>query len=225
MKSDWHRPLGIPITEWLVAFFTLVIMGSSIVYTVYAKKQWKVMRESNRINRESLESVQRAFVSEAPISVTRIDDPKTAKIIGWTVSFGWVNNGATPTKDMTSHVSVRADNTPLPDSFDFPDQWTEGEPHIVRATFIASKATVGSLSFSITDEALDKVKAGTYFINVWGRAPYHDIFTNSPEHITKFCSQLRMTGIPGDPRITVPFQFDVCPQLRSTCADSECVDH
>jgi hypothetical protein len=42
LKSDWHRPLGIPITEWLVAFFTLVIMASSIVYTVYARKQWKV---------------------------------------------------------------------------------------------------------------------------------------------------------------------------------------
>ncbi len=62
LKSDWHRPLGIPITEWLVAFFTLVIMGSSIVYTVYAKKQWRVMRESNKINREALESVQRAFI-------------------------------------------------------------------------------------------------------------------------------------------------------------------
>ena len=36
--QDWHRPLGIPITEWLVAFFTLVIMSSSIVYTIYARE-------------------------------------------------------------------------------------------------------------------------------------------------------------------------------------------
>src|ERR1035438_8116299 len=42
-QRDWHRPLGIPITEWFVAFFTLVIMASSIVYTVYAKRQWRVM--------------------------------------------------------------------------------------------------------------------------------------------------------------------------------------
>src|SRR5260370_24128262 len=57
LKNDWHRPLGIPITEWLVAFFTLVIMASSIVYTVYARKQWRVMIKSNEINREALESV------------------------------------------------------------------------------------------------------------------------------------------------------------------------
>ncbi|HEY6764999.1 MAG TPA: hypothetical protein VI386_09515 [Candidatus Sulfotelmatobacter sp.] len=41
-KSDWHKPLGIPITDWFMAVFTLIIMASSILYTVYARRQWKV---------------------------------------------------------------------------------------------------------------------------------------------------------------------------------------
>jgi len=64
---------------WIAAA-TIIIAVANIKYTQYAAKQWTEMRESNSINREALESVQRAFVSEAPISITRIDDRKPRRL-------------------------------------------------------------------------------------------------------------------------------------------------
>jgi hypothetical protein len=42
-NRDWHKPLGIPITEWIIAALTVVLAVSSILYTVYAGRQWRVM--------------------------------------------------------------------------------------------------------------------------------------------------------------------------------------
>jgi len=109
LKNDWHRPLGIPITDWLVAFFTLVIMGSSIVYTVYAKKQWRVMRESNTINRESLYAVQRPFVTFNAVDshVINITDPKTKQRIKiFQIGGKWENVGNTPAIDIIGAFDV-----------------------------------------------------------------------------------------------------------------------
>jgi hypothetical protein len=46
----------------IIAFFTALIFIATAAYAVIAILQWHTMRESNEINRDALESVQRAFV-------------------------------------------------------------------------------------------------------------------------------------------------------------------
>ena len=59
IKDWWLRLKG---NERLSLIFELVIVVATTCYAVVALYQWGTMKDSNNINRESLISVQRAFV-------------------------------------------------------------------------------------------------------------------------------------------------------------------
>jgi hypothetical protein len=58
----------------ITALATVAIVVLTFVYVSYSKKQWETMQESNRITRDALISVQRAFVGRLDpiISITEI---------------------------------------------------------------------------------------------------------------------------------------------------------
>jgi hypothetical protein len=217
LKSDWHKPLDIPITEWLVAFFTLVIMASSIVYTVYARRQWKVMRESNKISRNSLESVQRAFVSTRRVEVTPIPDKQPNQVAGVQIDIGWENNGTTPAKSLTQHISTKWDDKPLPSDFGFPDEWMAGNEHTSKPTYLGPKGSLGGGIFIVPAVVLKQIQDGQRYVSYWGWVRYRDVFKNW--HVTEICFELKSNG-PMNSANTFPFRLDSCS--RHNCIDEDC---
>jgi len=234
LKSDWHRPLGIPITEWLVAFFTLVIMASSIVYTVYAKKQWRVMRQSNEINREALESVQRAFVTgriTGQVRTTNMDSTHA-----WEIDITLENSGTTPAIDTVTYYNSKAKTiTEEPTEELFKGVDTAFSP----AFTIAPKGTQ-ELVPPVTGEDLilgrdfgNVIRESTNFIPqpnmfVWGWVVYRDVFPQTEQHLTEFCWRLRSVDLPASPvspKNSDPVRFSWVGCKQHHCTDHDCKDY
>jgi hypothetical protein len=203
-QKNWHFILQI----------CLLLVGGYVAW-IYSG-QLDQMIESNKINRDSLQTVQRAFVFASDIEPRPIENA-----VGFMVK--WQNSGTTPTRDLHMHVSYLATpNIPLPDDFSFPDLWTEGAPHVNVLSVIGPKATMGSPAGPIQTPIIDAVYERRQRLYFWGWAEYKDVFENTPTHITKFCYELIITRKePARPKgFTYTIRLDTWP--RHNCYDKDC---
>jgi hypothetical protein len=183
-----------------------------------AIKEVNTMRESNRINREALESVQRAFVLPGDVDPTVIGNNSTQSV---RFSFRWNNSGTTPTKGLRTHVNYRWDVQELPIDFPFSDLWEEGRPHVQTPALLGPKASTAVDVGPVPAQVVNGVVQHYYHLNFWGWARYRDVFRDTPEHLTEFCYEL----IPFDVQIgkdstTIKYRLDNC--TRHNCYDNEC---
>ena len=229
LKNDWHRPLGIPITEWLVAFFTLVIMGSSIVYTVYAKKQWRVMRESNRINHEALTSVQRAFVTYQTAKMQRMKRnlAKNAPHY-WEISAIIENSGTTPAISVITSFQAKSGLSVEPNEELFKGNGKDMSP----PGTVGSKVLEDVGPISTPEAAIFGRDFADNFSNVtitnfdprtflWGWIVYKDVFHDTAPHLTEYCRQIGQVSVIRDlshPDPQVTFNWHAC-------RDHNCTEH
>src|SRR5947209_11029534 len=85
-----------PANKFLVAF-TGIIAISTVVYAIVAGLQLTALLESNRINRESLQSVQRAFISFQGINQdTIIERSALGETEDFHFAVNMMNTGNTP---------------------------------------------------------------------------------------------------------------------------------
>jgi hypothetical protein len=187
-----------------------------------AANQVLALKESNRINRESLQSVQRAFVFVPDIQAVRIDDETdSTKAVSINFSVSFSNNGTTPTRKMTEHNSFLWIIPPLPNDFSFPDLWDETKPKVNTPFALGPKMSASTTAMSVPAEVISLVKKHQTHLYIWGWVKYNDIFPHTPEHITRFCSEI--TGFTGDPlnrQLTgVKLISENCGQ---NCYDEEC---
>src|ERR1035438_1424526 len=131
------------------ALGTIAIVVLTWTYVSYSKKQWQEMQTSNQTSRESLVSVQRAFVFDSTLGILPRFDQQSKEIPTWDIQFNWENSGATPARTVLSHLSWEFRDAPLPVNFDFPDRWVVGQPHDDSPTFIAPKARIGAPGLSV----------------------------------------------------------------------------
>jgi hypothetical protein len=220
------------VLEWLrkPENHTYVTTGCAVlaalitaIYTVFAILQWSAMRESNKINREALQSVQRAFVTFSPSldTIIRIT-PQTNRANFWDFTIPIENSGVTPTRGMTGHADIWTGHDKMPDDFTFPD--TGNSPPQLLVLGPKGKTALGPIGVTPDIiEALESVpKGGSWHLYFYGWAKYRDIFEGTPEHVTKFCYEL--TSISGDPwmpkKPDLYSYFIACP--RHNCTDEEC---
>lgn len=224
-RPGWRKPLGIPVTEWLIALFTLVIMGSTIAYTTYARHQWKVMTASNQINLEALMISRRAFVyfpgfKNAPGTVeqrtTSLAHAKSAEL-----TMALENSGETPALRVTHQINTNKalGYQELPQDFDFPDYplnrgaYANSLP--VPGTFmLGPHQTVTGGTLDIPLSVLKQVDTGKNHVFVWGWVTYRDIFGG--DHKTEFCKQIVDWEPDGN------FTWEDYPQHN--CVDRGCSD-
>src|SRR5438132_107630 len=82
-----------PRTNWQTIIEIAVFLVGIYVAYIYSG-QLNQMIESNRINRDALQSVQRAFVTfSTAFNVMRIADPKTTKVIDYQLTVPMDNSG------------------------------------------------------------------------------------------------------------------------------------
>ncbi|NOS76866.1 MAG: hypothetical protein HOP35_02870 [Nitrospira sp.] len=195
--------------RWMI-LLTAVIAGTGILGWVVTCKQLNAMNESNRINRDALVSVQRAFVFPKPQIIGAMRDAK-GNITLLSFAVDWENSGSTPTKDLTVNIDSKAFDAP-PKGDMFPDNTR----NLDNSLILGPKATISSDSTRVFGEELKSFQDGKKFLFVWGRARYRDIFTDTAIHRTRFVYEVSWNKQAGAPIIMHYHMFN--------CADEEC-DH
>lgn len=218
----------------LVAVFTILIFVVGFCYSVVALLQWCAMRESNRINRASLESVQRAFVTFTRIGAIVIGPSKPMPKRQWWLSAEVENSGTTPAinniKRFTGSNTLNAE--PSEDEFlgTVKDRTIAGEIGPKAQDRIGlqvedDKFFLGNYTWqSIATNAFKKFFASrrTFF---WGWIGYRDIFSpHTKAHVTEFCQEIAVVYFEGSTIGAVAnFQTKECSEHN--CTDQHCKDY
>jgi hypothetical protein len=190
--------------------------------------QLNQMIEANRIGRESLESVQRAFVSFREISYARIwgkldDGPGPGKHY-WTFKPVIDNSGVTPALNaMTTMTVNKGKHEPTDSDFEGHSDPTHQMTMAPKQTItLASPATAEWIIFGSDFGEhpkripLIKYNGGTFYI--WGWVTYRDVFQGSPWHLTEFCQEVTAVNIAKDG--TLLPSFGDC--THHNCTDDQC---
>jgi hypothetical protein len=199
----------------IVAVFTALIFLTGLIYTIFAGLQWRAIRESNEINREALESVQRAYVTFSPF-ITQVIRSRTngSPPVAWRFQIPVVNSGTTPTRDMLNYATLYITEGELPADFDFQD-FEHG-----RSMVLGPKAEINFETSEAGIDSIADVANGKKSLYLYGWATYRDIFKNTQRHVTKFCYRVEV-------RTADPLH-DLSPNARYTiygkhnCTDEEC---
>jgi hypothetical protein len=130
---------------------------------------------------QALIASQRAFVFLRRFEVEVLRYPDRAIIVPV-----WENSGATPTKNMRSHVNWSLRKDSLGEEFHFPD-FAGGES---IGVLIGPRSTVNATALEISAEDLDEVIERRGHLYVWGWAEYNDVYLNTPRHRTEFCNEV-----------------------------------
>lgn len=186
-----------------------------------AKEGAQAARDSADTSKLSMVASQRAYVHYNGMRWISYTDWNDGSIF-WRLRPQWINSGNTPTRALHVYVKYELRDTPLPDNFEFsPD-----EP-INAPAMIAPHSVIESGHYNIEAEDLVAIREGAKFLYVWGLARYRDVFSSTPERITKFCIYAK--NITADPMLiwnkeTNPVEILFPHFLRHNCADEDCND-
>jgi hypothetical protein len=202
------------ISLWVAVFTASVVFAyTAVTYSLLGTSQ-----EANRINREALISVQRAFVSLKSIQAYYVPDTQ-GNITTWDFQGEWENSGTTHTQTLRQHSNYWLDDKPLPNDYAFPDVGPGND----TISFIAPKATVLTGVMSIPSDALREVQAGKYHLYFWGWTAYRDIFRDSKTHLTEYCR--KVGPINGDVTKGGGMRFIYAYCGSHNCVDESCEDY
>lgn len=176
------------------------------------------------LSRESLESVQRAFVTFAGTASGKQDvtDNKTTSI---TLTLPWFNSGNTPTRRAVSVVNFDSTYGKEMDvkTFDFSDR--KGD--IKRRQFAVPPKGIANATETIPLWQFQLSQAQKSHLYVWGWFTYRDIFNGTPVRLSEFCDEVAdvKSSKPDmtDPTSQISWNFVLCP-IRN-CSDEECSDY
>jgi len=188
--------------------------------------QLREMIHSNEINRESLQTVQRAYmvVESEPRALTPERDIKTGVVTAWHFQTMMENVGNTATQGLNYHTNLAVWSGPLPSDFTYPDLDANGKPCRIHApqaecavvyAVAGPKVVLWSHDISLPKEMTDKIKDGAH-IYAYGWVDYRDVFAWTPRHRTEYCYEVTSVGPVGP-------SFGNCP--AHNCTDNDCKDY
>jgi hypothetical protein len=227
--SPWWKKLNV----WNFIGEVLLIIIGVWVACIYSG-QLTQMIESNQINRDSLISVQRAFVDTVGVAGKRFANqmPNGDR---WVFETHFMNDGATPAIDVVQYFQTD----------ELPNGMTEGRfvgDQTIVAKFKNDRGTIGSKQNHTigpifkTDKYIFGENLGIDFSHIgqlkpmifskeiyfWGWLLYRDVFPHTDIHLTEFCEHFSgMTVNPKEETLTV--QFSYCGEHN--CTDKYCKDY
>jgi len=188
-----------------------ILAGILIVTTIYAYfayGQWSVLRESMQIT-------NRACVSFKHISLAKVLDEKGEKVVAFRFTPQWENSGNTPTQNMTTLVTAKWPETPLPENYEFPDP-SDPKPSRIH---MGPHTTFGVGFLDVPIEKIIAFQNHSLHLYVYGWAKYQDILKYP--HITRFCWEVNaISGDPKDRNTASMATFAIFSWHN--CADEEC---
>jgi hypothetical protein len=235
-KGSWYEKWrgkwrGMPPDNKLMACFTGVIALCTLVYAFVSYFQLRALLDSNTINRESVQAVQRAFVRWDSFSIRpHVRSGPKGEEQYLDVLTNWENSGATPATEAIDYYRVDE----LPGEPDGEIFWGDkGSPH--NTNYLGPK---GRLSHSIKRPlsfytgarelgAITSTRELERKIFFWGWIVYRDVFPKTKPHLTEFCHQMVLIGhgiTPGQKTSFPPPRWPDLSLQTQTCQEHNCVD-
>jgi hypothetical protein len=221
--SEWWRRLS----AWTFIGEMVLIAITLYIACIYSG-QLDQMIESNEINRESLESVQRAFMilNAIPFNrFTRMASSGTPELI-WQFKPNWENAGNTTATTAAQDFFVEL----LPTEPN--DEQFAGNNKEHTQFEIGPKARQNGGVKDIPDSVIMSARVdqpGAHKMFFWGWVVYRDVFPKTKPHVTEFCYHLAQASYVDKRQkpLTVP-QMPVVPENISldwdACKEHNCVD-
>jgi len=201
----------------------VLLLAVGIYVAKIYSSQLSQMTESNRISREALSSVQRAFVTTKTPLMFPVSNQ--GKPVAWGFQHQFENSGATPTINAIQNCTELYQASELPTGFTFPDGIdlkTMKPPSSKKSSIvIGPKATASPEPFYLPADLMEMVKNHTLHLYLWGWVRYRDIFMNTPTHVTEFCFEVKYITVQ-DASSPVPY-FGYCDEHN--CTDETCKDY
>lgn len=210
--GDFFNKYGAAIT----VLATLVIAIFTIVLALCTTWQARLTREAMLVDK-------RAFVFAVGLDPLHEPDEGTG-LYNWRFRPLLRNSGDTPTKNMTFHTGYALRDTPLPPEFNFDYATDKIGKGMLPPKFNISGSQAPDLpNLAITPLDLSEIQAGRKYLYFWGWVRYHDVFPDTPQHITRFCWLIVCGGNPiafepDGPDLT----FGIVHHEEGNCADEEC---
>lgn len=215
------------------AVFAGVAALATVVYAFASVWQLIELNKSTEISRESLESVQRAFLSFQNFEDARIQDPDHADVHNWSMAAVFQNNGATNAINVAG-IAILAQLPTEPREDQFKSGYTELPtisipPKSIRNVPVVPELIPEPLIFGIDlgETVTAAVTAKSNFnrqLFIWGWAYYRDVFPKTKPHVTEFC--FRISGVnflPDRPAPHIGFAYNGCK--GHNCEDQQCKDY
>ncbi len=216
------------IANKAVAIATAVAALAAVVYAIVACYQLSAINEANRFNRESLVSVQRAFVTFTDVNGDRDLNAK------WSFAILVENSGTTPAIDVISFSG--ADDLvsePIGDTF------SGNSSKIARNAIVIgpkSKKSIALISksdafmfgegFDVKAPIVPQIFPGGKSPFLWSWIVYRDVFPNTKPHLTEYCTQIVGTQVDRDSLPDHPvFRSSISNCSHHNCADERCDDY
>ena len=213
----------------LIAYWALMGNQESSAFTLGQMQGQTAAQEraanaaigANKVTREALVSVQRAFVSfSGTLSATKI--VKHDKTTDLMLNLPWTNLGTTPTRKSKSRVNWQTFPQGMPDNFSFLDI---GD--VAPRQFTIPSKGFGNATMEVPIQVLEYVKDGNLRLFVWGWITYHDIFERTPVRLSEFCDEVTniksSTDSFTDPASNITWELVLCSEHN--CTDEECRDY
>ncbi len=203
-----------------VAELAILVVTVRIAY-IYTG-QLKQMIESNRINREALYTVQRAYIVYDGVEhdvVNAVIGAQKIVPLGKAFRFyaKWDNSGNTPAIEVVQAFGVAGRQPGKLSEENFLLEGQENDPQFSTSvvgpqTSVTSRVQYMPISFANASEG------ERYF---FGWTYYRDTFTNTKPHITEFCEHL--DTVETAPRDAYRFTLSQCREHN--CVDEFCADY
>lgn len=190
----------------------------------------KINAENSKKAVETMQNVAntqlRAFVFPVSIFSFWESIPQT-NLYGWRFRPQWQNSGATPTKNLTIHAWGELRETELPGNFDFNYATNDLGSGLIPPRLILMGGIVPQGTPAISPQEILDIQTRKKIFYIMGWAKYNDVFSGTPQHITRFCWTLTAAG---DPLTFKPGSTNPAEQLTfgylyhsgGNCADEEC---
>lgn len=211
------------IREWWKLAIEALTLLAVIWYASEAHKQSGRMLESNQINRESLYSVQRAFItSTKPTTeiaeydvVNGVRRQKPLKLIEFT--YHWENVGSTPAIGIVTSVG----KVEQPDDITEQEFITTAVDRSTARSALGPKGILDSGTLSDDESFLTDNPSVPRFM--WGWLVYRDTFPNTKAHVTEWCYKISANDVKW--KLDANGKRGGAPQIAaSSCAHHNCVD-
>lgn len=215
-KTCHCKPDSTPMWK-MIAEIGAILIGAYVAGIYY--RQLSQMVESNRISRESLESVQRAFIVGAIADKIYRGNLQTQSGPEDSAMYfiDWQNTGSTPAPVAIGFATYGEFPTDHQDSWEF---ITPRDSKMVSSV-IGPHAIVQSEPIDIPTSQIEQISEGKEVV-IWGWKVYRDIFPKSKDHITEVCwRHTRNITIHATGRM-VDQTWQTCD--KHNCSDENCKD-
>jgi hypothetical protein len=219
---------------WNHKRFVAEIVGAILLAVSVGTIGWQgsLLRESNKINRDALQSVQRAFVRWTGFRTTPAlkRSPSGQDQRWWLFENTWENSGNTTATEVVQYFEVdELAVEPNDEKFRGKVKASDLIVSVIGPRGTTQSGTIEkpeSFIYGLRPDLSHTIESNQR-IFFWGWIVYRDVFANTKPHVTEICMELAGVTYPKTAMPQKGFiPVDASPGLRfSGCHDHNCVDN